>query len=71
MRTVEQNWLTPNSRIYEALEPCEQVFPKKQQHNTIIVIRKLEMHMEQAQYDQAKRNEATKHGLTKNKQSLK
>ena len=36
----------------------------------IIVIRKLEMHMEQAQRDQAKRNEATKHGLTKNEQSL-
>ena len=31
----------------------------------IIVYRKLEMHMEQAQCDHAKWNEAIKHGLTK------
>ena len=36
----------------------------------IIVCRKLVMHMEQAQCDQAKRNEAIKHGLAKNEQSL-
>ena len=68
MRIVEENSFTPNSRICEALEPYEQVFP--QQHNTIIVSRKLEMHMEQAQCYQAKRNETIKHGLTKNEQSL-
>ena len=36
----------------------------------IIVCRKLVIHMEQAQRDQAKMNEAIKHGLTKNEQSL-
>ena len=36
----------------------------------IIVSRKLEMHMEQAQCNQVKRNETIKYGLTKNKQSL-
>ena len=54
--TVEQNSLTPNSRIYVALEPLEQISPEKQQHNMIIVCRKLVMHMEQAQCDQAKWN---------------
>ena len=43
---------------------------KTQQYNMIIVCRKLEMHMEQAQYDQAKWNKVIKHGLTKNEQSL-
>ena len=35
--TVEQNSLTPNSRICVALESYEQVSPKTQQHNMIIV----------------------------------
>ena len=40
MGTVEQNSLTPNSRIYVTLESYEQVSPKTQQHNMIIVCRK-------------------------------
>ena len=36
----------------------------------IIVCRKLVMHMEQAQCDQAKWNKAINHGLTKNEQLL-
>ena len=54
--TVEQNSLTPNSRICVAPEPEKQVSPEKQQHNIIIVCKKLVMHMEQAQCDQAKWN---------------
>ena len=54
---VEQNSLTPNFRIYEALESYEQVSPKTQQHNLIIICRKLVRHMRQAQCDQVKRNE--------------
>ena len=54
--TVEQNSLTPNSRICVALEPQVQVYPEKQQHNMIIVGRKFVMHMERAQCDQAKWN---------------
>ena len=38
--TVEQNSLTPNSRICEALESYEQESPETQQHNMIIVCRK-------------------------------
>ena len=38
--TVEQNSLTPNSRICETLESYEQDSPKTQQHNMIIVCRK-------------------------------
>ena len=38
--TIEQNTLTPNSRISVALESYEQVSPETQQHNTIIVCRK-------------------------------
>ena len=53
MGTVEQNSLTPNSRICEALEPQEQVSPEKQQYNMIIVCGKLVMHIERAQCDQA------------------
>ena len=63
-RTVEQNSLTPNSRIYETPEPQEQVSSETQQHNMIIICRKLVMHMEQAQCDQAKWNKAINHGLT-------
>ena len=36
----------------------------------IIVCRKLEMHMEQAQCDQEINIKAIKHGLTKNEQSF-
>ena len=39
LRIVEQNSLTPNSRIYIALESYDQVSPKTQ-HNMIIVCRK-------------------------------
>ena len=53
LRTVEQNLLTPNSRFCEALQPYVQVSLEKQQHNMIIICRKLVMHMEQAQCDQA------------------
>ena len=35
--TVEQNSLTPNSRIYVALETYEQESPETQQHDIIIV----------------------------------
>ena len=42
----------------------EQVSPETQQHNLIIVYRKLVMHMKQAQCDQAKWNKAINHGLT-------
>ena len=35
--TVEQNSLTPNSRICVALEPYEQESPETQQHDMIIV----------------------------------
>ena len=35
--TVEQNLLTPNSRIYVALETYEQESPETQQHDMIIV----------------------------------
>ena len=35
--TVEQNLLTPNSRIYVALETYEQKSPETQQHDMIIV----------------------------------
>ena len=38
--TVEQNSLTPNSRIYVALELYDQVSPETQQHNMITVCRK-------------------------------
>ena len=38
--TVEQNSLTPNSRVCVALESYEQVSPETQQHNMIIVCRK-------------------------------
>ena len=38
--TVEQNSLTPNSKICVALESYEQVSPEIQQHNMIIVCRK-------------------------------
>ena len=38
--TVEQNSLTPNSRICVTLESYEQESPKTQQHNMIIVCRK-------------------------------
>ena len=38
--TVDQNSLTPNSRIYVALESYEQESPETQQHNMIIVCRK-------------------------------
>ena len=38
--TVDQSSLTPNSRIYVALETYEQESPKTQQHNMIIVCRK-------------------------------
>ena len=38
--TVEQNSLTPNSRICVALESYEKVSPETQQHNMIIVCRK-------------------------------
>ena len=38
--TVEQNSLTPNSRICVALKSYDQVSPKTQQHNIIIVCRK-------------------------------
>ena len=38
--TVDQNSLTPNSRICVALETYEQESPKTQQHNMIIVCRK-------------------------------
>ena len=37
---VEQNSLTPNSRICVALESYDQVSPETQQHNMIIVCRK-------------------------------
>ena len=37
---VEQNSLTPNSRICVALESYEQKTPETQQHNKIIVCRK-------------------------------
>ena len=45
---VEQNSLTPNSRICVALESYDLVSPETQQHNMIIVCRKLVMHMLQA-----------------------
>ena len=64
MGTVEQNSLTPNSRIYEALDSEEQVSPETQQHNLIIVCRKILMQMKQAQCDQAKWNKAINHDLT-------
>ena len=64
METVEQNSLTPNSRIYVALESYEQVSPETQQHDVIIVCKKLVMQMKQAQCDQAKLNKAINHGLT-------
>ena len=35
--TIEQNSLTPNSRIYVALETYEQESPETQQHDMIIV----------------------------------
>ena len=38
--TVEQNSLTPNSRICVALESYKQESPETQQHNMIIVCRK-------------------------------
>ena len=58
MGTVEQNSLTPNSRICVALETYEQESPKIQQHDIIIVWRKkLVMHIEQEQCDKAKWNE--------------
>ena len=38
--TVEQNSLTPNSRICVALESYDQVSLETQQHNMIIVCRK-------------------------------
>ena len=38
--TVKQNSLTPNSRIYVALESYDQVSHETQQHNMIIVCRK-------------------------------
>ena len=63
MGTVEQNSLTPNSRISVALESYEQKFPETQQHNLIIVCRKLVMQMKQAQCDQAKWNKAINHDL--------
>ena len=63
-RTVKQNSFTPNSRIYETLEPQEQVSSETQQHNIIIICSKLVMHMEQAQCDQEKWNKAINHGLT-------
>ena len=56
MRTVKQNSLTPNSK--------EQVSPKTQQQNLIIVCRKFVMQMKQAQCDQAKWNKTINHGLT-------
>ena len=62
--TVEQNLLTPNYRICEALESEEQVSHETQQYNLIIVCRKLVMHMKQAQCNQAKWNKAISHGLT-------
>ena len=37
LETVEQNLLTPNSRICVALETYEQESPKTQQHDVIIV----------------------------------
>ena len=45
---TKQNSLTPNFRICEALASYGEVFRKKQQDNTIIVSKKLEMHIEQA-----------------------
>ena len=38
--TIEQNSLTPNSRICVTLESYDQVSPETQQHNMIIVCRK-------------------------------
>ena len=61
---VEQNSLTPNSRICVVLESYEQVSPETQEHSLIIVCRKLVMQMTQAQCDQAKWNKAINHGLT-------
>ena len=62
LETVEQNSLTPNSRICVALESYEQV-SLETQHDLIIVCRKLVMQMKQAQYDQAKQNKAINHDL--------
>ena len=48
-------------------------FPKKPSQNALIkfiVSRKLKMHMEQAQYDQAGMNMTMKHNLTIQEQSL-
>ena len=63
LRIVKQNSLTPNSRICVALESYEQVSPKTQQHDLIIVCRKLVMQMKQAQCDQVKWSKAINHGL--------
>ena len=65
MGTVEQNSLTPNSRSSIALESYEQVSPETQQHDLIIVCRKLVMQMKQAQCDQEKWNKVINHDLTK------
>ena len=62
--TIEQNSLTPNFRLCVALDSYEQVFPETQQHNLIIVCRKLLMQMKQAQCDQAKWNKVINQGLT-------
>ena len=67
--TVEQNSLIPNFRICVALESYEQESPETQQHDLIIVCRKLVMQMKQAQCDQAKWNKAINHNLAI-KQSL-
>ena len=68
--TIEQNLLTPNSRIYVALEPKNKYLLKPQQYNMIIVCRKLVMHMEQAQCDQARMELSINHDLTKQKITL-